>query len=193
MNRILLISGKMGSGKTTLAERLGNYMHSVFNWGYKHVKFASPIYEMHAMCRGVLKHYDIPVSEEKDGNLLQLLGTEWGRKHLGEDVWVQCAQNTCSQWFKKFEKRKNNLIIIDDCRFENELAAFPEAFKVRLECDRDIRKERATMWRENENHPSEIGLDNRESRFDLILNTDRLNINECVLAVEESLREGWDS
>ena len=170
---IILISGRQGSGKTTLASilevGLKNYGHEV-----KRISFAGPIYKMHHAVRDALAELDPDNSlkydySKKDGNLLQLLGTEWGR-NIDNEIWVKLLISTIN-------KNPNAIYIIDDCRFKNELSSIKNSFDkvmaVRLECDREIRKKRVSMWRENENHPSEIDLNDwaNNTYFHHIFNT----------------------
>lgn len=92
------------------------------------------------------------------------------------------------------EKNKvypNNIVIVGDCRFKNEFELMPEALRIRLECNREVRKERCEMWRDNETHPSEIDLDDyvHINKFDMIFNTATQathDIAEMVLARLES-------
>ena len=105
--------------------------------------------------------------EKKSSPLLQFLGTEFGRKR-DTDIWVNLAKNKAEQLLKSCQ-----FVAVDDGRFENEFHAFPDAFKIRLECDRDIRKARCDAWRENEFHPSEVGLDeySKQGKFDYYIDT----------------------
>jgi hypothetical protein len=48
--------------------------------------------------------------------LLQRLGTEGGRRHIGEDVWVRSL----------FEKPHSSMLVIPDVRFPNEALAIKE-------------------------------------------------------------------
>ncbi len=169
---IILITGAQGSGKSTLAQNLLNTLqqkHSV-----EIMKFAAVLYEMHHAIRGILGRYnsDLAVSGETfigiDGPLLQVLGTEWGRKTRGEDFWVNIMK-------QRVAKINHDYLIIDDVRFENELTAFDgthRVFKIRLAAPEAVRKERAQKWRENTTHLSETGLDHiPNSDFSLTLNT----------------------
>lgn len=170
---IILISGKQGSGKTTqsqlLKEKLEKMGHSVST-----LKFASVLYEMHDSVRAILKkngviNYDY---KKKDGYLLQLLGKEWGRDTIDEDVWADCMT-------VKAEKCESAFLIIDDMRFRNEFDGInggvnDECFTIRLECSAVVRKKRVSMWRETENHLSETDLDIyvQKGKFDLRMCTE---------------------
>lgn len=161
---VIVISGKQGSGKSTLQQQL------CIQWRLRGglaqpVNFADIIYEMHNSVLGILdKYYARDVV--KDGPLLQMLGTEWGRNTIDEQLWVKCTQNKVSKL------HSSELVVIGDCRFPNELAAFPNAFKVRLECPEDIRKSRCNAWRDNSTHPSEIALDKyKPGDFDMLAST----------------------
>jgi len=120
---------------------------------------------------------------EKDGLLLQLLGTEWGRKKHGENVRIDAVKHKIAELASRFKEREKYLVIIDDCRFPNEFDAFPEALRVRLTASEDVRKARTVSWRENTKHPSETSLDDREDDFDLLLLTEEPSTPEKCAAV----------
>lgn len=196
---ICLISGKQGSGKTTLSEKLKKELIKdgfvVFT-----MKFADILYDMHNAVRGVMKQSD-PENvlrydyEKKDGDLLQLLGTEWGRKK-NPDIWVKLVLNRAMAIERRFAEMKSHdfVIIIDDCRFPNELDVFknfyPDTFTVRLRCPESLRKSRAEYWRENTNHPSETALDEYEEnrKFDIILPTDAMTADVAFLVAESHIK-----
>jgi hypothetical protein len=115
--------------------------------------------------------------EKKSSPLLQFLGTEFGRKR-DTDIWVNLAKNKAAQLLKT-----SQFVAVDDGRFENEFHAFPQSLKIRLECDRDLRKARCDAWRDDEFHPSEIGLDeySRQGKFDYYIDTGT-NDRETTLA-----------
>lgn len=197
---IFFISGKQGSGKTSLSRALDSAL--VSRQVYR-LRFAGPLYEMHDAVRGVLSRYGIPYDiEKKDGDLLQLLGTEWGRKKFGYDVWV----NALLEAIRRVPKQ--DVVVIEDGRFENEFDSFSNircCVRIRLECSREIRKQRAEFWREREDHVSETGLDHYASmgRFDMVLDSDRfttaelcsqvlsfVNLHRHELEPNEQLEEG---
>lgn len=175
MIQVVLISGKQGSGKSTLQNRLTGIMSLKKGVRVHNVNFADPLYKMHNFCVGLIETLGIKRDLVKDGPLLQLLGTEWGRKTVDEQIWVKALQGQI-KFIMEREGRgyEKNVFIVGDCRFRNELDGIPEALKIRLECDRETRKKRCSMWRENDMHPSEIDLDEWVStpgKFDMIFNS----------------------
>jgi dephospho-CoA kinase len=181
---IVMISGKQGSGKTTLAQALQSAWgkHGMAVWRYK---FAQPLYDMHNAVYIVARQYGIgPLADgKKDGPLLQLLGTEWGRNTKDPDIWVNCAKSKVAEVTKQWRVMNYfHIVLIDDLRFKNEFHAFPGALTIRLVCAPEIRKERiGANWRENDNHRSEVDLDDYETdgQFSITLDT-------AVISPEES-------
>ena len=186
MSRVILISGKQGSGKTTLGHALVKELTA----GGKFVvglTFASTIYQIHDYAISLMQEKGMKFDLVKDGDLLQFLGTEWGRDRFGEDVWANCLKGDIKNYEEKFNDipEGNLVFLVTDCRFKNELRAVPDAVTVRLECPREIRKERCEMWRFNDTHRSETDLDiaSRDGVFDLKLHTDTETIDECVMQI----------
>lgn len=171
---ILLISGKMGSGKSTVARML---LERAWPVDAQLFKFADVLYSMHNRLLMELRGYNVSVPK-KDGKLLQLLGTDWGRAVYGENVWVDICKRRVNQWLASGVQR---LAIIDDCRFPNELEAFPNALKVRLEAPADVRKQRCDAWRDDVGHASECALDGHvEGGFDRVYNAEVLSAAEIT-------------
>lgn len=189
---IVCISGKQGSGKTTMAESL------VKLYSGTHMKFASPLYEMHEAIRAVLKKYGIEMPK-KVGALLQYLGTEFGRKLFGDDVWVRCIHNAIIDTTESLDKWKDKaFIVVDDARFENELDMFLKLradredytiLTIRLDADEDTRKLRAEGWRDNTNHASETSLDLRLEDFDMRINTKTASAEEALFIVCQAIED----
>ena len=118
--RVIGISGPAGSGKSTAADLL------IERHGYVRVKFAAPL---KAMCRAV------GMSEEQiEGSLkevpsrllqgrtpryvMQTLGTEWGRKTIGENLWIDLWTDSVSACLDQ-----GGRVVCDDVRFANEALA----------------------------------------------------------------------
>lgn len=183
MKTVIMISGKQGSGKSTLSKNLARTLSVGELKTVELLKFAGPLYEMQEAVRSVAKTYGIAMPE-KDGLLLQWLGTEWGRNVRGTEVWVNALKY-------KAENSRADIVIIDDCRFENELNAFDntraQVIKIRLFAENTVRKLRADGWRDNEEHPSEIGLDHiPNEQFNLALETQNLSqVDVLTLTLEE--------
>lgn len=170
---IILICGKQGSGKSSLASGLDKALNNSLI-----MKFADPLYQMHDKIYEVLKNYNYPVpSGYIDGTLLQDIGQHF-RKTKDKEFFVKIAQNrvvALTQETVKITPNRLN-IIIDDCRFANELRAFDSLYpvlKIKLIASEETRKKRAAKWRDNTEHPSETGLDYVDNEsFDLIINTE---------------------
>lgn len=126
------ITGPAGSGKTTAA----NYL--VKNHGFIHLKFAG---SLKAMVRTLLVDMGVSVEhqmemiegDEKENtqgwlngktprHAMQTLGTEWGRKCMGEDFWVNVAQQRVMSEHEQCSSITVPRILFDDVRFENEAA-----------------------------------------------------------------------
>jgi len=195
---IIVISGPQGSGKSTLANELIKMFGPC---GALKQRFAQPLYEMHHACRSVLARYKVEGYnyDQKDGDLLQLLGTEWGRKTIRDSIWIECIHTAIKN------APKNIVHIIEDCRFRNEFDSFnnmPEVLRIRLAAPEHVRKVRAESWRENTSHASEIDLNQyaENGKFDMYFQTDIEPVNEIVMKVmmkvsqiraqRESLLEG---
>lgn len=167
--RIFVFSGKQATGKSTYGDYLLNYIGKD---RCKIFKFAEIIYKLHDVCLPILKEYEIvPKDVRKEGCLLQVLGSEYGRVHKGKNVWADVCKKEVDKYLAE---NSNNYAIIDDCRFENEFDYFhPVANMIRLTCPLEIRKARCSAWRDNDNHISETGLDAYEKagNFDIIIDT----------------------
>jgi GTPase SAR1 family protein len=176
MAKIILISGKQGSGKTTLAKRI---VTDLWAEGYKAVnfKFAGVLYQMHDAVRDVLKRYGLDELKGIDGQLLQVLGTEWGRNTRGHDIWVRCLQSAVRDYQIM---TSDGFVVIDDCRFENEYRAFDDCLRVRLKAPVATRKLRAEKWR-SEEHISETALDSfGDEWFDIVADTSLESVNSIT-------------
>lgn len=125
-------AGVAGAGKSTAARHLKD------EHGYTRLRFAGPL---KAMIRALLEEQGVGMAraiQMTDGHLkeaptsylggrsprhaMQTLGTEWGRTHLGAEFWV-------SAWVEMVKTAQLHalpdraLIVVDDVRFANEVAA----------------------------------------------------------------------
>lgn len=175
---VVLISAKQGGGKSTLAADIRKTIKDQqLDWAVEEFIFAGAIYEMHDACRAVLSKYGIEPKGIKDGTLLQLLGTEWGRKFYGDDVWVDILRNKIRE-ARQNCAAKRLTIVVPDLRFKNEVHVWPynrETITIRLECPEELRRERCSNWRENTSHPSETDLDDCVGKFHYVFDTSSLS------------------
>jgi dephospho-CoA kinase len=190
---IILISGKMGSGKTTLMKEL-TYQFEDKGYFVYPVIFADTIYKIHDFAINLLKERGIERDLVKDGKLLQLLGTEWGRQSVSENIWVQCLEGEIESIRKRHPSEDKLVFLVSDCRFKNEFDGLPTAFKVRLEASKEARKERCSQWRENDTHQSEIDLDGYAANgaFDCYLDTEETKF-DVIQNLKKGLAEWLDA
>ena len=121
MNQLIVgFSGRKGSGKTYIARELEKT-------GFERISFADPIKIMlfalfdecgfdYASAKWLLNQEKEIVLEafgKSPRQLMQSLGTDWGRAMVSENLWLLCARN-------KIEKNHSCNIVIDDVRFNNE-------------------------------------------------------------------------
>lgn len=179
---IVMISGAQGSGKSTASDGLAKFLEekSILN-RVKQYRFAEPLYRMHDAVRKVLK--DIGVTDydfdSTDGSLLQIIGTDWGRNTVDKNMWIKAAQAKYETFVSVSSKLSTNYFIIDDLRMKNEFEAF-NALRIRLECPEEVRKLRARKWRTNTTHQSEVDLNDWVDKFDLVVNTEALSVEETL-------------
>lgn len=185
--RIVLISGKQGSGKSTLTAMLCEKMpHRVVP-----MKMAGPLYRIQeALRKVILEELGIDIGR-KHGPLLQLLG-EGFRQIFGEDVWLNAAKRRIlveemgsvpnpQALISGKPAVSDKIYVFDDIRYPNELNAFHTAIKVSLRAPEHIRKPRTDSWRENVGHAGEIALDDVPDReYHVILDTARCSPEECL-------------
>lgn len=165
--KVIMLTGKQGSGKSAVRSALFDALENLGKGPYP-IKFADPLYEV---CEMVYERLGLDKTQPHFKRLLQLVGTDWGRKAVDPDIWVEAARRKVS----RAQDMGVELFIFDDCRFENELRAFSvtETTTVRLVAPEDVRRARADRWREDVNHPSEVGLDHLpDKEFDVLAVTD---------------------
>lgn len=117
MVRLIGLTGRAGSGKDTFAGFLNKHIN------FEPYSFAGPLKDACCLLFGWTRHqidHDREFKEAVDPRwgfsprrAMQLMGTEYGRQLLREDLWVHMAQ------VRLDETRKAGLLITD-VRFENE-------------------------------------------------------------------------
>ena len=154
---IISISGKIGSGKDTIADIIMQYT-PYHRWQVK--KFAGKLKDIAEILTGVPKiNFEDQEFKQQDmgpewgmtyRDLLQKLGTEAMRSGLHKNVWV----NALFADFNIDEDEQIHYWIITDSRFPNELAAVKKHNGITIKVIRDSGNTIGIT------HTSETALDN---------------------------------
>ena len=169
----IAISGKMGSGKTTLAQEIRNQFTEGYNGHSAMVSLGAPVKE-------VARNYFLMPADVKDRLLLQQIGQQF--RTIKPDVWVDLLMRDVDGMTDTTEVE---LVICDDVRFENEFKAMQQDgwLTIRLTVDEAEQQKRLEMaygdkylkhW-ENRNEISETDLDAVEG-FDMTLHNLELSM-----------------
>lgn len=164
---VVLISGKMGVGKTTAANMVvGKLKDSEVD--VKKLSLASTLKEIATL----YMFWD--GEKDADGReLLQTLG-DVGRKYF-KNVWCRCLEEReiLSKTFPP------NIIVIDDWRYPNELAYFKDRFLYDVISVRVEGKDRSGVDDSNKGHVSEISLPVSVLEYTEYIESDTYNF--CIL------------
>jgi predicted kinase len=115
------LCGAAGSGKDTVAAILREKA------AFYRVAFAEPLYQMVAVVTGLMpedlqdrevKEAVIPWLGKSPRQMLQSLGTEWGRSMVKDSVWIDLATRRIEQL-----QASGRSVVVTDVRFENEAEA----------------------------------------------------------------------
>jgi hypothetical protein len=118
---IIGLCGLAGSGKDEVSAILSREHR------FAAISFAGPIYKAVSEITGLspqelkdrdLKESPIPWLGKSPRELLQTLGTEWGRETISQDIWITIALRRARQ----YEGSSWN-VAITDVRFDNEAEA----------------------------------------------------------------------
>lgn len=116
--RLIGITGRAGAGKNTVAAMVP---------GAVVIGLADPLYAMLSAMTGLpesllrdraAKERAIPGLGKSPRQLLQTLGTEWGRDMIGRDLWLSLCQRRVEQ----LRDAGWETVVIADIRFDNEAA-----------------------------------------------------------------------
>ncbi len=129
----IAIIGKKNAGKDALASALNRVEARPFD--FERVAFADPMKEMLHVGFGIpheILYGDAAAKEQVDPrfgvtyrHMLQTLGTEWGREHIHQDVWVIVA---LTETIPRLEREKGYRDwVVTDVRFLNEARLLKEA------------------------------------------------------------------
>jgi hypothetical protein len=176
--RIVGVSGYAQSGKSTVAEFL------IDEHGFKRFKFADILKDMlravgltEAQIEGDQK--EVPVDAlcgKTPRQAMQSLGTEWGRKVMGDDLWVNLWADRVTQYLAGSADAR---VVVDDVRFPNEL------HRVLFMRGTVLRIERPGVGATN-GHVSETAIDNAPGMIRLLNDgtIDELRTRALVALVE---------
>lgn len=142
--QIIAIIAPAGSGKSTLAEVINQYYPDS-----KIMSFADPIksmlFDMYKNPYGDKEQVDVLGMNITLRQALNRLGTDWGRDMMSKDIWIRALH-------EKIKNNEEEIIIIDDLRFVNELSYLvkQEAMIILLFTNHQISKEKKTELPESE-------------------------------------------
>ena len=115
---IIGLCGAAGSGKNTVGELICGIADA--NW----ISFGEPIYAAVAAITGMTaeelsdrqaKERPIEWLGKSPRELLQTLGTEWGRDSVHQEIWIRRAMRRA--------EKMGGLVVVTDVRFDNEAKA----------------------------------------------------------------------
>lgn len=169
------LTGAAGAGKGSVAHFL------VHRHGFAEIAFADPLYAAVEAITGISqtklkdrRHKEEPIDwiGKSPRELLQLLGTEFGRKMVKESLWVDRAM-----------RRVIPFTVITDVRFDNEAAAIKGRGGVIWEV---VRPGQACLVGEAASHESEHGI--MRDLVDLTLFNEG-TLDDLAASVDAAMRE----
>lgn len=166
---IIAFTGLAGSGKSTAAA------HLVANRGFVRVRFAGPLKAMmaalglsEAEIDGDRKELPCELLGGKTPRwAMQTIGTEWGRKLIGDDLWTRAWQTAVDR------VPAGVPVVVDDCRFPNEGAAIRSLGGVAIRVERAGAGTASVHESEAYQIPAVCTIENNGTPSDLYAEVDR--------------------
>jgi hypothetical protein len=121
--RLVGMTGRAGSGKSVSAGMIP---------GAVVIQLADPLYAALSTMTGIpevlLRHREqkerpIEWLGKSPRQMLQSLGTEWGRETVAQDIWLQL----CRRRINQLREQGISMVVVADVRFENEATMIREA------------------------------------------------------------------
>lgn len=172
------LCGAAGAGKNTVADFLADSSGCAF----LQVAFADPLYECVSVITGLpvaqlkdreVKEASVPWLGKSPRQMLQSLGTEWGRDTIHDEIWIRITMNRVAS-----ELACGRSVVITDVRFDNEAAAITQAGG---EVWRVVRPGWRCLGEDAAKHPSEAGISDQWIAR-IIDNSSTLDALRCQLA-----------
>ena len=191
---IVALHGKMGSGKSTIANELVSVLQDQYSIKSTIKSFAQPIYQLTS---SLFKESINNIKKTKETiirprnfegvrtyrELLQSIGMEL-RDYVYEDIWIDALfgrdnEKILFDWACSYK-----WWIIDDLRFLNELKRIKQNGGKIIKIFRDTPDLHQDFWKNVQNNESEIQLDTLDnSKWDLIIdNNNPLNVSTNIVA-----------
>ena len=160
--KIIALTGPKMVGKSTIANAIAEAAEVETHI----LSFADPMRSMLQAMGVDLSHLRDQSLKEKpiEGigksarELMQKLGTDWGRNMISENIWLWAMQRR----IERAGKEGARLVVIDDCRFDN------EALWVNQQQGKVVRLARDGFEYGSDNHESEqpIGFQHMDAMID---------------------------
>ena len=170
MKKIILISGKAGSGKDTFAEELKDQLNEINR------------YVLIVHYADLVKHiatvfYDWNGEKDEYGRgLLQRIGTDIFREY-DKDYWVNHLQGVIGVL-----KDRWDYVIVPDCRFPNEITCWDGYDSISVRINRSFS---TSLSEKQQQHASETALDD----FEFDVNFSFVDLDDVRSQVSDFIEE----